>query len=268
MTNQPTRILQLTDLHLFSDPETKLLGFNPYKSLQSILVSVADGIAKKQPSLLALTGDISQDYSQASYEIAIKLFRSFPCPIAATMGNHDYPTAFTKVFGDPSQEINKTFAFNNWQILFLNSHWPEHVGGQLAKNELDFLYKTLATSRKQHVMIFLHHPILPTGCAWLDRIMTNNAAQFLEIIDQYQNIKAVICGHIHQENNISRLSVPYLAAPATSWQFAVKSHDFKLDTLMPGYRWIDLYDDGTFQTEIVRIDYDETLIPDLNSHGY
>ena len=268
MINQPTRILQLTDLHLFSDPETKLLGFSPYKSLQSIMVSVADSIAKRQPNLLALTGDISQDYSQGSYENAVKLFQHFPCPIVATMGNHDYPTTFTNFFGDPTQEVNKTFTFNNWQILFLNSYWPEHVGGQLAKNELDFLRNILATARKQHVMIFLHHPVLAAGSTWLDKIMTNNAAQFFEIIDQYQNIKAVICGHIHQETNVSRLGVTYLSTPATSWQFAAKAHDFKLDTLMPGYRWIDLYEDGTFQTEAIRIDYDETLIPDLSSHGY
>lgn len=232
------------------------------------MLSVTDNIAKQTPSLLTLTGDISQDYSLASYKTAKKLFCNFPCPIAATMGNHDYPPTFTEFFGNPEQDINKLFTIDNWHILLLNSHWPEHVGGQLAQIELDFLRRVLATSLKQHIMIFLHHPVLPVGSHWLDNIMTSNAAQFLEIIDQYQNIKAVICGHIHQKTNISRRGVSYLSTPATSWQFAVGSYDFKLDTLMPGYRWIDLYKDGTFQTEVVRIDYDATLVPDLKSKGY
>lgn len=268
MISQPTRILQLTDLHLFGDPKTKLIGFNPCKSLQQVMVSVADSIVKKPPNLLALTGDISQDYSLTSYETAKKIFHNFPCQIAATMGNHDYPPTFTDFFGDPTQDSNKLFTLDNWRILFLNSHWPEHVGGQLAQIELDFLCRALATSREQHVMIFLHHPVLPVGSHWLDKIMTTNAAQFLEIIDQYHNIKAVICGHIHQQTHIMRLGVSYLSTPSTSWQFAVQSYDFKLDTLMPGYRWIDLYENGTFQTEVVRIDNDDTLVPDLNSKGY
>ena len=268
MTNQPTRILQLTDLHLFGDPEAKLIGFNPYKSLQQVLTLVMDSIAKKQPSLLALTGDISQDYSQGSYEIATKFFHGFSCPIAATMGNHDYPPMFTNFFGDPEQNINKIFTLNNWRIIFLNSYWPDHVGGQLAKNELDCLQETLNNSPEKHIMIFLHHPVLPVDCNWLDKIMTVNASQFLEIIDKYRNIKAVICGHVHQETSTNRLGVSYLSTPSTSWQFAVNTHDFKLDTLMPGYRWIDLYEDGTFKSEVVRIAFDNTLVPDLNSKGY
>lgn len=266
--NQHTRILQLTDMHLFGDPKTNLIGFNPYHSLQQVMFSVADSIIKKPPSLLALTGDISQDYSLASYKAAKEVFRNFPYQIAATMGNHDHQSTFTDFFGDPTQDSNKLFTLNNWSILFLNSNWPGHVGGQLAQTELDFLRKALTALRKQHIIIFLHHPVLPVGSHWLDKIMTNNAAQFLEIIDQHHNIKAVICGHTHQETNILRLGVTYLSTPAISWQFAVQSYNFKLDTLMPGYRLIDLHEDGTFQTEVVRIEYNDAFVPDLNSKGY
>jgi Icc protein len=266
--SRPIRILQVTDMHLFGDPKTNLIGFNPYQSLQRVMLSIADSTAKNPPSLLASTGDISQDYSLASYKTAKKIFHNFPCPIAVTMGNHDYTPAFTDLFGDPTQENNKLFTLNNWSILFLNSNWPEHIGGQLAQTELDFLSSALQASYKQHVIIFLHHPVLPVGSYWIDKIMTNNAAQFLKIIDQYHNIKAVICGHIHQETNISRLGVTYLSAPATSWQFAVQSYSFKLDTLMPGYRLIDLYKDGTLQTKVIRVDYDAAFVPDLSSKGY
>jgi 3',5'-cyclic-AMP phosphodiesterase len=266
--NPPKRILQLTDLHLFSNQQSKLIGFNPYKSLQQVVAQVADSIAKKSPNLIALTGDISQDYSLESYKIAARIFNSLACPTVAIMGNHDYPVMFTKVFPDPTNEAHKLFSLDNWRILFLNSYWPEHVGGQLAKTELDFLQKTLAESKQKYVIIFLHHPVLSVGSDWLDKLNLSNTSQFLEIIDQYQNIKAVLCGHVHQDTMITRLGVSYISTPSTSWQFAVKTHNFKLDTLMPGYRWIDLYEDGTFQTGIERIDHDETLIPDLSSKGY
>lgn len=269
VTSQPIRILQITDLHLFGDRKTTLININPYQSLQQVITLIQKNITKKQPSLLVLTGDISQDYSQISYETAKSFFHDFPCPIAITMGNHEYPPLFITTFGDPAQIINKAFIINNWYILLLNSHWPGHVSGQLADTELDYLRQTLdSLDDHQHVIIFLHHHILPVGSYWIDNIRASNAAQFLEIIDQYHNIKAVICGHVHQETSFIRRGVNYLSTPSTVLQFAVNSQSFKLDSLMPGYRWIDLYEDGSFETGVVRVDYDKAMIPDLDSRGY
>ena len=184
------------------------------------------------------------------------------------MGNHEHPETFTQTFSDPTKDTNKTFSLNNWLFLFLNSHYPEHVGGQLVQQEFDFLQQNLAAATKMHVMIFLHHQVLPIACSWLDKIKLNNSNQLLNIIDQYPNIKAVICGHVHQATNTLRRGVSYLSTPATSWQFALRSPNFKLDSLMPGYRWLDLYTDGTFQTGIVRINHNDIFIPDLQSKGY
>jgi 3',5'-cyclic-AMP phosphodiesterase len=265
---EPIRILQLTDLHLFSDKQTTLLGFNPYQSLLKVINKVSNAETKKYPDLLALTGDISQDYSLASYEIAAEIFSNLLYPITAIMGNHDYPSMFTKIFGDPLQNTNKSFSIGNWRIIFLNSHWSQHVGGQLATEEFTFLKQALDDSINQHVIIFLHHQVLPIESTWIDRIMLSNATQLLEIIDQYKNIKAIFCGHVHQETLTTRLNVNYYSTPATCWQFENKSDNFKLATLMPGYRTIDLFADGSFETKVERIDYDATLIPDLKSTGY
>lgn len=266
--NQPIRILQLTDLHLFNDQQTELIGLNPYHSLQQVIALVTNSITTKQPSLIALTGDISQDYSLASYETAAKIFYDIPCPIIATMGNHEHPETFTRFFNDPTKDINKIVTLDNWLLLFLNSHYQKHVDGQLAKKELDFLQQNLTTTTKENVIIFLHHQVISIASTWLDKIKLNNALQLLEIIDQHPNVKAVICGHVHQATNVYRRGVSYLSAPATSWQFVLKSPDFKLDSLMPGYRWLDLYADGTFQTAVVRVAHNDLFIPDLKCKGY
>lgn len=265
---KPIRILQLTDLHLFSDKQTTLLGFNPYQSLLKVINKISNTETEKCPDLLALTGDISQDYSLASYEIAAEIFSNLLYPISAIMGNHDYPSMFSKIFGDPIQNTNKSLSIGSWRIIFLNSHWPQHVGGKLSEEEFIFLKQALNESLNQHVLIFLHHQVLPIESIWIDKIMLNNAAQLLEIIDQHKNIKAVICGHVHQETSTTRLGINYFSTPATCWQFETKSNNFKLATLMPGYRIIDLYEDGSLKTNVERIDYDATFIPNLNSTGY
>jgi len=188
--------------------------------------------------------------------------------MVATMGNHDHPPFFTKIFGAPNQVVTKISSITNWRIILLNSHWTHHVDGKLTKSELNFLKQSLNSSSNQPVIIFIHHQVLPVESNWLDKIKLQNHTQFLEIIDQYKNIKAVVCGHVHQDTTIKRRGVTFLSTPSTSWQFTVKSHNFKLDTLMPGYRWINLYEDGTIKTEVVRIEHNDEFIPDTSSTGY
>ena len=265
LMSQVTKILQLTDFHLFGDQQTKLIGINPLQTLQHVLAKVTIDISKNYPDLVILTGDISQDYSLESYKIVTKNFQFFQCPVVATMGNHDYFPMFNKVFGNPTQIITKISSATNWRILILNSNWPKHVDGQITGNDLIFLQKNLEMSSDQPTIIFIHHHVLPIDSNWLDRINLRNASEFLAIIDQY---KAVVCGHVHQDTTIYRQDVIFLSTPSTSWQFAVKSYNFSLDNLMPGYRWINLYEDGTIKTEVVRIEHNDMFVPDTSSRGY
>lgn len=261
--DQPIRILQFTDLHLFSNTQEKLVGLNPYNSLQKVIAKAKQDISSRL-GLIVLTGDISQDYSLESYEIAKKNLSEFSCPIIATMGNHDSLVMFAKVFG----ATFTVFTLGKWCIVLLDTHYSGRVSGQIEEGNLNFLRESLEQYSDQSILIFLHHQVLPVGSSWVDNIGLKNSAQFLEIVDQYKNIKAVICGHVHQENVTSRFGVDYFSTPSTSWQFAKDNNHFKLDSLMPGYRWLDLYSDGSFKTEVVRIDYSSEFIPDLNSKGY
>ena len=265
---QPIRILQLTDLHLFKNKETTMLDFNPYDSLQQVIYLVNESMQKKTPDLIVLTGDIAQDYSQESYAIAKQIFADMPCHLIATMGNHDKLPAFADFFNNPEDNATKIVYLGNWVILFANSHWPGHIGGKLTENELSFLNSALASARGKNVIIFIHHHILPVKSSWIDKIAVSNVPDFLDIIDKYKNIKAVICGHIHQDTLIERNKVKYFSTPSTSWQFLVNSPVFKLDTLMPGFRWLDLYENGTVNTGVIRVSYNPAFIPNLNSTEY
>ena len=264
---QKFRILHLSDLHLFRNREKELLGINPYNCLTQVKNKIINNIEQKKPDLIVLTGDVSQDFSNESYELAYEILKNLGCPTTATMGNHDKEPFFSQIFGGPNKNIISPEA-TNWHIVVLNSHWEQHVDGKLGYHQLKFLQNKLDEHIDHPIMIFLHHHILPIKSHWIDEINLNNSSQFLALIDQYKNIKAVVCGHVHQETHIKRKEVDFYTTPSTSWQFTPKSPDFKLDNLMPGYRWINLNEDGTIQTEVIRIDYNEDLLPDLSSKGY
>lgn len=265
---QTIKILHLTDLHLFGDQQARLVGIDPLQTLERTLTKILDDLPQKRPELIVLTGDISQDYSLASYQLLTQMLRPLSCTIAVTMGNHEHQANFTQVLGEPTSIVNGISPSSNWRILLLNSHWPEHVAGILTEHELVFLEKNLELNSKQSVIIFLHHHVLPVGSFWLDQTKLQNSAQFLAIITKYPNVKAVVCGHVHQATMNQYQDITFLSTPATSCQFVPKSHGFKLDNLMPGYRFIELDADGTLATEVIRIAHDATFVPTTNSKGY
>ena len=64
-------------------------------------------------------------------------------------------------------------------------------------------------------------------------------------------VRGVLWGHVHQELDLTRKGIRYMATPATCSQFLPGSDDFALDTRPPGYRTLQLSSDGSIHTEVV-----------------
>ncbi|MCE6984277.1 phosphodiesterase, partial [Pseudomonas frederiksbergensis] len=71
-------LVQLTDSHLFADPQGTLLGMNTRDSLQRVI----ERVRAEQPriDLVLATGDLSQDGSLASYASFRDLTASLKAP--------------------------------------------------------------------------------------------------------------------------------------------------------------------------------------------
>lgn len=116
-------------------------------------------------------------------------------------------------------------------------------------------------------MIALHHQLVPVGSAWIDQYIVNNAESLFGIIDSRPQVKVVTWGHVHQEFKAIHKGIPLFATPSTCVQFKPKCDNFKVDTLMPGYRWFDLNEDGSFTTGVERVTGKQYVI-DYKSAGY
>jgi Icc protein len=141
------------------------------------------------------------------------------------------------------------------------------VHGYLETNELKVLETALNERPDLHTIVCLHHHPVDIDSAWLDNIGLHNRDEFFKIIDQFDNVKAILWGHIHQQVDAQRAGVKLYATPSTCIQFLPKSNDFAVDTISPGYRWIKLFPDGAIETDVVRTkDFEFEL--DLKSNGY
>ena len=68
--------------------------------------------------------------------------------------------------------------------------------------------------------------------------------------DANTNVRAVICGHVHQASELRRGRVQFWSTPSTCAQFLPKSEFFALDERPPGLRWLELHPDGRVTTRV------------------
>ncbi len=263
-SSHPQRVLQITDCHLGASATETLLGMNTLQGLNDVLGL----ISANEPAVdhLLATGDLSNDFSLDSYQrFLTAVDNHIQCPVHCLPGNHDNPDNMHKVLG--TERMARQVDLGPWQILMLNSQVVGKEHGNLAESELAFLQERLEQLQNKHVMICLHHQVVPVGSEWIDQYVVRSARRFFDIIAPYSNIKIVLWGHVHQLYDGHYGAAQLLATPSTCIQFKPQQDDFAVDDLMPGYRWFDLYDDGRYETGVHRVTAREYSI-DYSSSGY
>lgn len=251
---KPLRVVQISDSHLFSSTDGRLLGLNTEDSLRLVLAKVK----KEQPRIDAIlaTGDIAQEASEAAYTRFQQHLVQFKAPSYWLQGNHDITQPIVKTLADPESHLSPCIIkFDAWRIIMLNSSVEYEVPGKFQPSELEFLQQALIESKGFHVMVCLHHHPVPMQCKWLDTQVVRNAEDFWKVIDQFSHIKAIVWGHVHQESDRMRNGVRMLSVPSTCVQFKPLSDDFAIDEeRAPGYRWFDLYANGDITTQVSRVE--------------
>ncbi|HHZ88201.1 MAG TPA: 3',5'-cyclic-AMP phosphodiesterase [Chromatiaceae bacterium] len=247
----PLKILQITDCHQFADADTTLHGCNTRSSFESVMI-----LAQEQhwpPDCILATGDLSHDGSEASYRYLLDHFERLGIPTFCLPGNHDEGTMLDAILHGDVVASHSAVDLGEWRILMLDSSIVGSEGGHLGKAALDMVTRSLSSSQGRHVLICLHHNLVPTCTDWLDTMTVDNADALFAITRGHSNVKAILWGHIHQKFEATKDGVALLGSPSTCFQFLPNSAEFQLDTRPPGYRWLLLHTDGHIDTGIERI---------------
>lgn len=258
------RLVQISDTHLYGPTEGQLLGINTLFSMQCVLNKVQ--YEQKSIDAILVTGDLSQDGTVQSYQHLQQALDTFSCPAFWLNGNHDRPDSMSQVAAG-STALQQVIQTASWQIILLNSQVAGAVFGVLAATQLQLLEDALQQRPDLHTLICLHHHPLPMGSAWIDKIGLQNSDELAAVIARHPQVRAVLCGHVHQESDRTLAGVRYLSSPSTCVQFLPGSSDFALDQQGPGYRWLELYADGRIDTGVSRVTEVEFTV-DYNSQGY
>lgn len=259
------RLIQITDCHLGAQQSETLLGLNTDQSLDDVLQL----IKASEPGFdhLLCTGDVASEAHAACYQrFENTIRRYFAQPLSWLPGNHD-SAELMALNQDRLGIQSRLVVIGSWLLVLLDSSVPGQVYGQLAASELDFLEYALEKYSDKHVIVCLHHQPVEVGSAWIDQYIVRNAEALFGLIDLHPQVKVVTWGHVHQEFQQQRKGVALLATPSTCVQFKPGCDNFTVDTQMPGYRWFELNDDGSFSTGVARVTNKQYVI-DYKSAGY
>jgi len=245
----PVRIIQITDMHL-SVPAAPLRGMD--QTTEESLLEVLKYVETAEKDLILCTGDLAETPDEKTYQRLVELLSPLDTPIYCLPGNHDDPETAEISCIDTRLSWDKTIELENWVILMLDSFLRDVTHGELGSDELEFLESKLKQYPGKHILICLHHHPVETGSSWMDEIMLADGTEFLDIIDQYSHIRAVLWGHIHQEFDELRDQIRMLGTPSTCRQFKPDEHQFLLDKSNPGFRELILNTNGTVNTKIFR----------------
>ncbi|HSW69876.1 MAG TPA: 3',5'-cyclic-AMP phosphodiesterase [Gammaproteobacteria bacterium] len=249
MTGKPFRIIQISDTHLFGKLEQALLGVKTNESFDATLELLR---SDQNPDLIILSGDLSQDGSSESYIRIAEKLKEFAVPVYYVAGNHDNPENYTKIYPLENVTHHRHIVLKDWHIILLNSQKIGAVEGYLERTQLSFMEHCLQMYPEHHAIVVFHHHPVPVQSAWLDKLGLTNANELWSALSHFPSVNTILFGHIHQEHEGKKNGIQYFSAPSTCIQFKRKSDDFALEKLAPGYRWIDLFSDGSLKTGVRR----------------
>jgi Icc protein len=248
-TGKSLKILQITDTHLHAAADSRMRGVTTYATLLAVLEHAQRDPRWPVDAILA-TGDIVQDESRAGYERFRAVLEPLGVPVYTIPGNHDDPKLMSEVLTSGSFHLGGELRHGPWSIVLLSTFLAGEDAGGLGPARLQGLRQALAAHAGQQVLVAMHHHPLPMGSTWLDGVALRDAPAFWSVIDAHPNVRAVVCGHVHQSADRMRNNVRFLSTPSTCAQFLPGSDFFALDDRPPGMRWLELHDDGRIETEV------------------
>lgn len=250
-----TRIVQITDLHLFADPNAELKGVCTRTTLQAVLDVVRRDFGSAER--LIVTGDLAHDEQLETYAALRELLADWLPKVRILAGNHENREFMRQVFGDQVTVAGDRNVFSDsvggWRLVGLDSQLVGEVRGQLGEAQREWLERALAEQPQQPTIFFLHHPPLPVGTGWLDEIGLEDSESLLSLVRRSPQVKVICCGHIHHEMTVSGSGSLMVTTPSTSVQFLPDTDRLIPDTVSPGFRIFDLEPDGSFRTRVVRV---------------
>lgn len=246
----------------------------------------------QRPDLVLVGGDVVMDgfsQTEARTKLQWDLYRErersiLKAPIAHALGNHDvwgWNKAASGTTGDEPRWGKKWFlaefgqehpyrSFDQgaWHFVVLDTllQTPDGYNGFLDEEQMAWLKDDLAKTRKptlvmSHIPLFSITPVAtaydPKTGDWTvgGNMMTKNVDAIREVFAANPHVKIALSGHTHLLDRVDYAGVSYLCGGAVCGNWWKGPYG----SFPPGYRILDLDDDGSFTEKYVPWGWHEAL---------
>ena len=143
-------LVQITDTHIYGDPAARLAGTDTRKTF----IQVLDLICSSHSSFhLVLTGDISMDGSEASYEWISEQLKARNQTYSILPGNHDSIEPWGSIFSEVSSDFPTFTLVEPWKFVYLNTQVQNEEYGQVCPDSLKFLRSHISAKDASFLVI-------------------------------------------------------------------------------------------------------------------
>lgn len=247
-----TRILQLTDLHLFCDSESTLKGIPTRHTLQDVVDSIVHN--ESEFDRVVVTGDHTHDEDPQSYAAVRSILEPWIDRLTIVPGNHDDRKVMRSILGDVvEKQVTDTMADDDritfsiqcgsWLCVGLDTHAPGKVSGQFGTAQAEWLRHRLTEHGNNPTLLFCHHPPIDVGSEWMDAIGLEDRSLLLNVVQDHPSVRLICCGHVHHEFEGAAGPTRVVTTPSTGLQFDPRGTKPLFANDAPGYRVIELTDD-------------------------
>ena len=221
------KFIQVSDAHFIADRD----------DMQEALDALVKEInSLKGIQFVIFTGDNIDNPNVKSLHKFLKSVNKINVPVYFVIGNHDVSInsgldkdKYLDVIRQHDwfyPEWKTNYTFKKKGVVFVVVDGAKQVipgpNGYYKQDTLDWLDKVLEKNKKKQVVIIQHFPVVEPKK--LRSHSTYKAEKYLEILDKYENVMAVVSGHYHINKEDMRNGVYHVSTPA----FAEEPHYYKL----------------------------------------
>lgn len=228
MADSTLLIAQLSDAHVGTGPGFLGGRMDTVAALRNAVLHVAG--LDPVPDVVLFTGDLTEHGRAEEYAAVAEALASLSMPIYAVSGNHDDPILARETLARhmpvaadaPEQCCCYHARHGTLHLVALDTVVPRRSHGAIGATQLQWLARTLDACRSEPVLLFMHHPPIPTGLAAMDACNLRQGVDALvDLIRSHGAVQGVLCGHLHRPVMASFAGVPLHVAPSVAHQIAL-----------------------------------------------
>ena len=193
-------IAQLSDIHIG--------GPHPGNGERCSAAIAEINAMTRPPDLVLLTGDLTQDGSQAQWTELRGRLEALTTAWEVMPGNHD--GALTELAG------HRAVTAGPLHLVLVDTS-----GEVFTEDDERWLDAELAAHRDGPVVVAIHHPPFETGIWWMDCIGLTGRERVERVVRRHPQVIQVLSGHIHRPIHTNWGGCSLWVCPSTAVSVAV-----------------------------------------------